>query len=263
MCRASTDPRGPKRCNNTAHLKALPIEALKPATRPGVPDLAWSDRDTDLDALWLEYADRKEIVAAGLAVLQAHADVEPHVTAALQQAVEGTGNKLAGLEFRLKSPASLVRKISARLTEADRTQVEPSAETEAGRLSDVLRFTVETPDQDSITGALRSTVERLHAAGLKVTEIDNKYASGNSYKAVHLSVRTNEGVLAEVQLHSSAGLLIKEESHMHYELARDVNRSLMERQASSVKSKSLYENLQTPRGLNSIEEVDGVTVRKS
>lgn len=263
MCRASTDPRGPKRCNNTAHLKALPIEALKPATRPDAPDVAWSERDMALDALWQEYADRREVVAAGLSVLQAHADVEPRVTAALQQAVAGTAYTLAGLEFRLKSPASLVRKISARLDEADRTQAEPSAEAEAGRLSDVLRFTVETPDQDSITGALRSTVTSLHAAGLEVTDIDNKYSSGNAYKAVHLSVRTPEGVSVEVQLHSSAGLLIKEESHMHYELARDVNRSMAERQASNVKSRSLYDDLPTPRGLNSIDEIDGVPVRKS
>ena len=99
MCRASTDPRGPKRCNNTAHLKALPIEALKPATRPGVPDLAWSDRDTDLDALWLEYADRKEIVAAGLAVLQAHADVEPHVTAACSRRWRALGTSLLDWSF--------------------------------------------------------------------------------------------------------------------------------------------------------------------
>lgn len=263
MCRAITDPRGPKRCNNVDHLEALAIEELMPASRPDVPDLEWSESEKDLNALWEEYSDRREIVAAGLAALQAHADVEPKVTTAMQQSVEGTEYRLAGLPFRLKSPASLVRKVSSRLTEADRTQVEPSAEAEAGRLSDVLRFTVETPDQNSITQALLSTVTTLNAAGMQVTDIENKYASGNSYKAVHLSVQTSEGVSVEVQLHSSAGLLIKEESHMHYELARDLNRSIMERQASDVKSKSLYEDLPTPRGLDSINEVDGVPVRKS
>lgn len=263
MCRANTDPRGPKRCNNVKHLKALSIDDVTPESRADVPDLAWTDAERDLPALWREYADHPDFVAAGLAVLQGHVDVEPEVMTAMQQVVSGSGSRLTGLEYRLKSPASLVRKVVSKFALANRDAGVSDAESYAGRLNDVLRFTVETPEQDSITGALRTTVERLHGSGLRVMEIDNKYVEGNPYKGVHLKVAAAGGVLFEVQIHSSEGLRIKEQAHLHYELARDVNRSVVERQASEVLSRRLYDELPTPAGLEHVEQIDGIPVRKS
>ncbi|MDR2256179.1 MAG: hypothetical protein LBE25_09300 [Arthrobacter sp.] len=247
---------------DSSHYEGLSAADLTPPPREGVPALEWAQED--MAALWAtaRATDRAEALTAAVACLQAHTEREPAITSALQGTL-GAGDRLAGLEFRMKSPASLARKIHADQIEAAQYGGRSAAADVAAEVNDVLRYTVETPEHDGIPEATERTVKGLHATGMHVETIKNKYAQGAPYKGIHLIVGSSPaGVRFEVQVHSALSLAAKIKSHVPYETARDVHAEPKERKAADAECRALFADVPTPRGLDSMTTVDGVPVRK-
>ncbi|MGO3089965.1 MAG: hypothetical protein ACTII7_09795, partial [Galactobacter sp.] len=168
-----------------------------------------------------------------------------------------------GLEYRMKSPESLARKIAAKETAASESGKPVAAHDIGAKVHDVLRYTVASRDQDSVVDTLKRTIHSLRAAGMTIPAIEDKY-SGTEYKGIHLDAITPDGVHAEVQVHSRKGLEIKEKSHPHYEISRDTTKRYdrRERAAARQACKRLYADLPTPPGLADLTEIEGVPIKR-
>lgn len=255
MCQATDD--GGRRCVDYERLKSCPASHFAPEPTEGIPDVAW--RGDDLGALWVKDADKRAGTCAALMVLEQAKTQEPAITRAVMTAAASSGSECAQLEQRVKSPASLVRKV---LT-ANELAVENGGCSNpsqiAGEMKDVLRYTVVHPDHSQLAGVTSKTVGSLQAQGWTILKIKNTYADGAAYKGIHVSIigTSPDGITSEVQIHSAASLAVKSKIHGSYEIYRDPSKSKKERRAAMQECIRESGTLQTPEGLNKLTGVDG------
>ncbi|WP_448062003.1 hypothetical protein [Cellulomonas hominis] len=174
------------------------------------------------------------------------------------------GARLHGLEFRVKSPASLARKIAQR---AMTRRQSPAAA--AASIADLVRYTAVTPDHDDLVATAVSMVDALEAQGFTVREAEHSYAPGNPYKGLHLQLvcparpaadgqgEATAGMVVELQIHSEASQAIKDEIHLDYELERDAATDWSERAAARRRMVAASSVIAEPRGLAELEELGG------
>ncbi len=174
------------------------------------------------------------------------------------------GARLHGLEFRVKSPASLARKIAQR---AMTRRQSPAAA--AASIADLVRYTAVTRDHDDLVATAVSMVDALEAQGFTVREAEHSYAPGNPYKGLHLQLvsparpaadgqgEAAAGMVVELQIHSEASQAIKDEIHIDYELERDTATDWSERAAARRRMVAASSVIAEPRGLTELEELGG------
>lgn len=256
MCQAHSD--GGRRCPEYERLKSCTAADLAPEPRDDVPDVAW--RENSLKSLW-STKDSKAANCAALTALEQAKDQEPQVTRTVLEAAEEAGAQCQDLEYRVKSPESLARKIRTEQEEAagQHTKPEPAADV-ASRMKDTLRYTITHQDHDALAGTLGTTVRMLQAQGWEVTRIKNTYRHGAEYKGIHINARTPEGATTEVQVHSADSLRVKAANHVPYEVYRDPGQSAQKRMEAREQCVSNSARLKTPRDLDSLTRVEGVPV---
>lgn len=250
MCQ--TKAEGGRRCARGQRLRDVSASDLAPRPAEGVPPVAWAG--DDLTPLWEQYPSSS--VCAGLGRLEGVSGREPAITERMRDVSGAAGGSLAGLEYRMKSPDSLVRKVHDRTTEAaaeDPGAGQSSAEEQAAGLKDVVRYTVTTADHDQLTETAVQTASGLQDRGCRIKEVKNFYRPGSTYKGVHFIVETPEGETTEVQVHSTRSLEIKEESHLHYEIARSADAEPAERMAATRRCQELADSLPDPPGIEGLE----------
>lgn len=158
-----------------------------------------------------------------------------------------------GLEFRMKSPQSLARKI------ADRVQTRPqlSADEHADRLTDVVRYTAVATEADQVVPTAQHMLATLREQGWEVVEAEHSYVPGNPYKGLHTLVRRGT-VTAELQFHSEASQGVKDRYHVEYEVARDSTQPLERRLEADATMRRVWDEVPTPAGLHDLSELGGV-----
>lgn len=251
MCRAEDD--GGRRCTDHRQRRATSIEALRPDPAPDRPDVEWAtDPASTPRRLYADYPAEVAALVVGTmtAVKQQEAAMTADVLAILPE-----GARMHGLEFRMKSPASLARKL------ADRVKAAPFAEPEriVEKITDVVRYTaISRPEQVVVTAT--ALVARLSDRGWTIVEAEQSYLDGNQYKGLHMLARHPDGRIAEFQFHTDVSQQVKDDTHADYERARDTSVPATERAALIEKMTARWAQVPTPPGLTQLSELGGCPV---
>lgn len=255
MCRSVAD--GGRRCSDARRLFKLTAHDLAPHT-PGAPDLEWAE--SDLAEVWENHP--QETACAAVKTIEEASAADARTFTDMDTAAQAAGGHLYGTAFRLKSPASLARKINTKQERGERSGAPLTAEDAAATITDTTRYTTVCQDHDQITDTTVATVQTLRANGWEVIRAEQSYLEGNVYKGVHLLVQHTDGQVAELQIHSEISQRIKDKSHPLYEVSRDTSRSRAERLAADREGKALYRQLPAPANLDTLSDRLGVTVSK-
>jgi len=207
------DPDGPPEeiCNCRCSLAYVesPDEALLggPPGPPEMPDAS----EADAALAPLPSTENPDELAG---VLFANAsEMEPYVTQAMRAAVEPLGGQLQGLEFRLKSEASIARKLSTDV--ASRAGISNSLAATA--LKDTLRYTAVYRPGEFVDKATK-TLDALKQAGIQVERIRSTWAPGEEYVGTNAVMKAPNGFRFELQFHTPESLRAKETlNHPLYE----------------------------------------------
>jgi hypothetical protein len=146
---------------------------------------------------------------------------EEQVTPALRESVMGSGGKLEGLQYRLKTRESLERKIRAKREKFVAAGQDLSYDEVADRIGDSLRYTAVFESADYAEGIQR-TLGRLGEAGFRPYEVENYWGGMDDYEGLHANLVGPEGGKIELQFHTPESLDVKERrNHPLYEEYRE------------------------------------------
>lgn len=188
--------------------------------------------------------------------LQAYS-AEEKVTRLLQEIASQQKAKLQGLEHRLKTKSSTLRKLKKMHHDA------PQIPLKQLKISDALRYTIEvadTPEGHYVT-AVKTFLEILEAKGNKVIKVKNYWPKGDNYSGVNTILETPEGLEWELQFHTPASYQEAKQSHTKYEKLRATETSLTERQklfnemATPWEEIAIPKDVLTPHNLHPSEEI--------
>lgn len=248
VCRGKGDPGGPRRCDK--HLKQLTAEDLLPAERDDAPPPDWAGEDPQ--DLYSEFP--AQVANAALTAVLTALEHESSITTALLAA---TGDKatMAGLEFRIKSPSSLARKIATKAIGSISSPAEAAA-----RLDDTIRYTITTHRQSDLVPSMTAAIDTLTAQGWKVHSAEHSFVAGNPYKGIHLVLVAAGGHRCEVQFHTESALATKNAGHRDYETYRNIDKSDNMRRPAFNRCVRLWDKVPTPAGLRKLTALGGVPI---
>jgi starvation-inducible DNA-binding protein len=160
----------------------------------------------------------QEAIDAAIKLRGTYAKTDEAVTTGMLSIASQNGMEMAGLDYRLKSTASLARKI-----QADSANEGISVEQAAENISDVQRFTM-IADEANYVDKLDSVKSELEAQGYDV-RVKNFWKEGDPYQGVNMKL-TKDGKTTELQIHTKESHTIKETKiHPIYEKYREAGTS--------------------------------------
>lgn len=274
MCRSLAE--GGRRCDrDTGRLQSLGHADLLPETAEDRPAVTWNvpgHVEPPLERLWFPPAPApgtslqaqpapRAVVAEAVGTLHDVRAVEPAITGSVLEALP-PGCRAHGLEFRLKSPSSLARKIADRVRRTVQSGNPQSPHDVAARLTDVVRYTVVAPDSESLVPTARTVVRRLGRAGYKVVEAEHSYVEDSSYKGLHLLFEAPGGLRFELQVHSELSQKVKDEIHIGYEKARVLPQGDPERDRLVAGMKEATDSVPIPAQIRGMRRIGGIQVER-
>jgi hypothetical protein len=182
---------------------------------------------------------------------------EPAVSALLGRLAGQLGGRLAGFEHRLKSRASLVRKMRKLLHD------NPAWTAADLEINDALRYTIEVGDAPpgQHARAIRAALVALEAAGHRVTQVKNYWPRGDNYSGVNSVLLAPDGLEWELQFHTPDSFRTKMRDHLLYEELREVStprprkRLLYDQLSAPWESVPIPERILEPMALHRSEEI--------
>lgn len=137
-------------------------------------------------------------------VLSEAKTAEPVSTATMRRLAAEAGGQLQGLEHRLKSRDSLIRKIK------DDADSGGSFREAAEAITDALRYTIQLPDAQYAEDAVQ-TLDKIRSLGYS-TRVKNYWLNeDNPYQGVNVALTDPGGQRLELQFHTEASFTVKEE----------------------------------------------------
>jgi len=247
---------GGRRCRDRRRLQQLTTADLAPEQVKPLPVVDWAGNAADdgAEAVWRDYA--PAIATETIAVLAETRAAEQHTTTDVVDAIPA-GARPHGLEFRVKSPASLARKIRSRAAVTAAAQSAGGLVGVSDKLTDLLRYTAVTPRHDDLAGTAATTIAALEARGYAVVSAEHSYVAGNAYKGIHVLVQHGDERPVEIQFHSELSQAVKDENHVDYELERDRTHPYAERAAAHQRMLDRSSEIPTPAGLNRLTSIGG------
>lgn len=189
--------------------------------------------------------------------LTAATAIEPTVTRDVVETTASLGGEMHGLRYRLKTGASLARKIADDMLVSDVEPTYEASQAQAGKTKDVLRYTAVFPPELLAQGYER-TKQSLLSKGYDEARCKNfflRYAQGNAQqKAIQSVFVTPDGMPFELQFHTLDDLMAKNASHRLYEKWRLGTTSPLERAVLGARMYNMYEPVKTPDGVLGIQE---------
>ena len=172
-------------------------------------------------------------------------EAEPWISPVLVYLAELQKGEMIGLEFRLKSRDSLIKKIEARMIERDYKQAHDVP------IRDTLRFTMRFDDQpeghhNQSVAYVISTMENL---GHSVIVVKNYWPPGDDYSGVNTILQAPNGLAWELQFHTPASFELKMSSHEIYEQVRQAGIPVEERRLLFYQVASEWEDVPIPAGI--------------
>jgi hypothetical protein len=227
---------------------------ILPAHRSDAPELTWKAKAAEELAEVLG-SEHPQVADAAIGALLEALDHEADMTSQLSASVGSGPGTLVALEWRLKSPRSLARKIRTRAIQRGLTP-----ERVAKELTDTIRYTVATDKQTELIPTLIKTTDALLAKGWTVREAEESFVRSNPYKGIHLILSGPTGHRCEMQFHTQAAFKRKQRGHTDYETYRDVDQPLQARLKAFNKSVELWSAVSTPPGLRKLTVLGGVPI---
>ena len=174
-------------------------------------------------------------------------EIEPAITAMMQETAARNGAVMSGLQFKLKGKDSLERKIAARAAKLP----DKSAEKAAAAISDSVRYTMVAPAANYADMA-NNAVAEFTAQGFECN-VKNYWEEGNQYKGINVAMVSPEGDKIELQFHTPESLAVKmEQNHPLYEQARTLEEDSPEFKALDAQMTANSGALIHPPGVESV-----------
>lgn len=193
---------------------------------------------------------------------------EPNITKDLQKIALEVAAEMIGLEHKIKSEESLMRKISDESAKSAKSfidlgystdeVIEKSTRRQAERNNDALRYTFLFPFEKYIFGFKRS-LGKLKENGYEIAEskIWNAWKNigtifDKGYRGINITVISSRKQIFELQFHTRASYELKTETHFLYEESRQ-NQTLQKRKVKIAEIIiELAEKVKTPKGVKKL-----------
>ena len=203
-------------------------------------------------------SDEAEIKTLASALnLQAYSE-EEKVTRRLQDLAKIHQAKLQGLEHRLKTKSSTLRKLKKMHFDA------PELPLKKLKLSDALRYTIEVSDQPEghYVKTVQTVLKDLETQGYKILKVKNYWPKGDNYSGVNTVLANAEGFEWELQFHTPSSYQESKQSHGQYEKLRAIGTPLEERQRLFKSMSQPWETVGIPKGVLEPENLHEIEVIK-
>lgn len=144
--------------------------------------------------------------------------IEPDITKFLKEVSSTENSELFGLDYKIKSKESLVRKIIS-----DSKEKRIALKEATNQINDVLRYTI-LNDEDSFTNKYFKIVGKMKEKGYNIIRVKNTFKQDVVYKSINTLVKNN-GDIFELQFHTPKSVEVKEGGlHKLYEIQRSLNK---------------------------------------
>jgi hypothetical protein len=170
---------------------------------------------------------------------------EPGMTALLLELARAAGGDMYKLEFRLKTEASLLRKMRSLLADA------PPEEARHAQMDDVLRYTMRIEDEPPGHHAdtVRAVLTALEARGHTVLRVKNYWPGGDNYSGVNGVLRAPGGLHWELQFHTAASIHAAAETRIAYEEMRRDETALARKRELYDAMTRVWQRVPIPHGI--------------
>lgn len=150
---------------------------------------------------------------------------EPEITKDLQEISSKTKVDMVGLDHRLKTRESFLRKIDTDSKHSlDTTEIDKTLDS----TNDVIRYTYQSPPED-FSKSYHDIAKELEEKGYQLTGIKNTWLDKrNPYNGVNCILQDSRGQSFEVQFHTPESFDIKDKMHKDYEQWRVLDKSSTE-----------------------------------
>jgi len=141
---------------------------------------------------------------------------EQEITDDLKKIISSTGGELTGLEYRLKTPESYMRKINEDMVKKGITETEA-----INSIYDTVRYTSISSSENYVKSYV-DIVEKLEDKCYTLNRVKNTWINSHSaYKGVNTIIESPSGQRFELQFHTRESFDLKQgELHKLYEEAR-------------------------------------------
>lgn len=138
--------------------------------------------------------------------------IEPNITKFLKDVSNSENSELFGLDYRIKTKESLIRKIIS-----DSKEKAISVKETTNQINDILRYTM-INDDESFTYKYFKIIEKMKEKGYNIVRVKNTFVDGVTYKGINTLVKTKSGDIFELQFHTPESIKVKEDDlHKLYE----------------------------------------------
>lgn len=165
---------------------------------------------------------------------------EPGITAKMQEVAKRNGMMMDGLEYRIKTAESFMRKVRK--------------DGAFGDIKDVIRYTC-TSGSGSLTEKTLKSLSDYESEGFKVVKVKNTWGSKkNPYRGVNTNIVSPDGQIFEMQFHTPESFALKNgEMHKLYEAQRQIKDEMS---AEFIRLRDrmfeLSDGLEVPKGIEKV-----------
>ncbi|MDK2966488.1 phage minor capsid protein [Lacrimispora sp.] len=177
---------------------------------------------------------------------------EPAITADLKKISNDTGVTLVGLENRIKSKDSFLRKIG---TDSKHSLESRIIKDTIDSTNDIIRYTYQS-NALSLVDSYKNISKHMKEMGYKTIRVKNFWLNKRSaYKGVNCVFESPEGQRFEVQFHTPESYKLKDSKEMHglYEEHRKDTTSAERRNVLNNKMFELSSHLEIPLNIDQIK----------
>lgn len=140
-------------------------------------------------------------------------EIEPIITKSMKEITKQLELKLVGLEYRLKTLESTLRKITTD------SKIENISKLQAfNKLKDIVRYTIELPE-DNFYNKYLEVKKLLKQKGYAIIKVKNSWEDDSPYKGINTILKKDD-LYFEMQYHTKKSLEVKEINHKLYEEKR-------------------------------------------
>lgn len=183
---------------------------------PGLPQISWLSQSAN-QPISLYHSFPQADVDEAFRRVSAAMEVESTIT----EAVLGCGGRSVGLEYRVKSPISVVTKIGELMIRDLWTRAQAP-------VYDMLRYTLISDEPAELVELIQSMERHLTAADWSCRSFVSFHTKGAPYKGVHVILDPPVDLTylsVEVQFHTKQSWHVKQATHDLYEEFKEVSRT--------------------------------------
>lgn len=175
---------------------------------------------------------------------------EPIITKDLKDVAKKSGGKLAGLEYRLKTHESYIRKVKSDML-GGRTEKEVLNST-----YDIVRYTNVSKAED-FTDNFHDTIDNLSKKGYNIIRAKNTLSNSSApYRGINAVIQNSHGLKFELQFHTEQSFQIKQLNHNLYEKIRQDGVSAKEKAELTNQMMDNSLKINAPKGVKNIKPFD-------